>query len=377
MSLSLYLMRIKCLMRNKQSIFWCYIFPLILSTCLYLGVSKLGVVEEFDTIKIAYISQRAESEEFLSVLKAAKFSENKAMFDISLCSREEAAELLDKGSIEAYIIGGSIPELYIRENGMNETIVKAFIDSYLQKRITIQNILKANPDAINEGLMDDLIAQKSFVRLTERHKEPDNLIIYFYAILAYTCMYAANWGLFEATVIQQDQSLMGARISASSINKMKLFICNMLAAYTCHIVSVILLFIYMKFVLNIKFGEDLFYLLAVCFIGSLTGLTFGATTGFWVKKKAEVKEAIMIAVTLICSFLSGMMSVDMKYYVSEKFPLLAYINPANLITDAMYSLYYFDGYKRYFIDLLFLIVIAAVFVAASYLGIRRKKYDSI
>jgi len=364
-------------MRNKEGIFWCYLFPLILSSCLYLGVNRLGVAEEFETIKIAYITSEKQKDDLLSVLKAARLSDDKAMFDIAICSRDEAAALLEKGSIEAYVTGGGRPELFIKENGMNETILKAFMDSYMQRQITMQNILAANPDAANDGLFEDLIKQESFVELTDKHKNPDNVIIYFYAILAYTCVFAANWGLEEVINIQPDQSAKAARVNASPISKTKLFVCNMLASYTCHIVSVILLFIYMKFVLYVKFGNELVYLLAVCLLGSLTGLLFGAVIGFWIKKKAEIKEAVLIAVVLVFSFLSGMMSVEMKYYVTEKFPLLACINPVYLITDAMYSLYYFDSHSRYYINLLLLIVMAAVFMAASYFGIRRKNYDSI
>ena len=404
MSLGLYFMRVKCLLRNMEGIFWCYIFPIILSTCLYLGVSKLGAVEEFETIKIAYVVGEAQTElskeagtavsqeqaelshevgtavghnELLSVMKAAKLSEDKYMFDITLCSSKEAVDLLEKGDIEAYIIGGDRPELFIKENGLNETIVKSFVDSYMQKQITIKNILVSNPEALNNGLIEDLIGQTDFVDISDKHKKPDNIIIYFYAILAYTCIFASNWGLEEVINIEADQSMRGARISASPVSKMRLFACNMLASYTCHIISVILLFLYMKFVLNVKFGDELAYLIAICLAGSLTGLLMGASIGFWIKKKPAIKEAIIIAFSLGCSFLSGMMAVEIKYYVTEKFPLLAYINPVNLITDAMYSLYYFDGHNRYFINLMLLMLMAAVFTVASYFGIRRRNHDSI
>lgn len=409
MSLGLYFMRIKCLLRNKEGIFWCYIFPVILSTCLYLGVSRLGVVEEFKTIKIAYVvgefqtelgqaagtavgqetqasvsyelgdavSHKAYGDELLSVMKAAKLSEDKYMFDITLCSGKEAAALLEKGDINAYIIGGDRPELFIKQNGLNETIVKSFLDGYMQKQIAIKNILASNPEALNNGLIDDLIGQTDFVDISDKHRKPDNVIIYFYAILAYTCIFATNWGLEEVVNIEADQSMRGARISASPVNKMRLFVCNMLASYTCHIISVILLLLYMKFVLNVKFGDELAYLIAICFAGSLTGLLMGANIGFWIKKKPVIKEAIIIAFTLGCSFLSGMMAVEVKYYVTEKFPLLAYINPVNLITDAMYSLYYFDSHNRYYLNLLLLMLMAAAFTLASYFGIRRRNHDSI
>jgi len=72
-----------------------------------------------------------------------------------------------------------------------------------------------------------------------------------------------------------------------------------------------------------------------------------------------------------------MMVPDIKYTIAEKFPLLAYINPVNLVADAMYSLYYYDTYDRFYLDALVLGIITVVLGVASYIGIRRKNYASI
>lgn len=377
MNFNLYYTRIKCLFRNKTSMFWCYLFPILLTSSLYMAAGRLNAVNSFNTIKIAYVNQGQTEDDFGAALKSAKQSDDLMMFDVTFCSREEAAGLLDKGNIEAYIIGGSSPELFVKKNGLNETIVKAFMDAYKQKQITMGNILANNPDALSNGLIDDVIKHQSFTGIADNHRNPDDVLIYFYAILAYTCISAANWGLEELVNIQADQSAKGARLNASPVKKTKLFICNMLASYSCHSISVIILFFYMKYVLRINFGDNLLYLLTACLTGSFTGLILGANIGVWVKKRTETKEAIMTAVILSSSFLAGMMVTEVKYYVAHKLPVLAYINPTNLIADAMYSLYYFEGYSRYYTDILLLLAIAAVLLVTSYLGIRRKNYASI
>jgi ABC-2 type transport system permease protein len=76
-------------------------------------------------------------------------------------------------------------------------------------------------------------------------------------------------------------------------------------------------------------------------------------------------------------FLSGMMFADMKYIVASKLPLLGYINPVNLVTDAMYSLYYYDTYERLYLNIAILCLITVLLGVASYIGIRRKDYASI
>ena len=243
--------------------------------------------------------------------------------------------------------------------------------------VTVGTILKDNPNAMNEGLLSDVMQYDAFVEEAKNEKKPDPILIYFYALMAFSCIYAANWGLEEVINIQADLSSRGARVSVAPIHKMRLFLINLLAAFTAHIGSILLLFLYMYYVMKINFGDNLFYLFAVCLVGSFAGLAMGATVGVWTKKKAEVKEAILTIVILGGGFLSGMMIADMKYLIAENLPLLSYLNPVNLVADAMYSLYYYDTYDRFYLNIGILCIITVLLSVASYFGIRRKNYASI
>lgn len=377
MSFQLYIARLKCLIRNKEAMFWCYLFPILLATCFFFAFNNLWKLEDFETISIAYVTQDNKTDELGEILEEATTSGDVKMFDITYADQTEAKKLLENETVDAYITGNTDPVLTVKDNGMNETIIKSFLDSYRQMAATVKTIMKENPNALQEGLIEDIMQYDSYVQEIRNDKKSADLLIYFYSLLAFTCVFAANWGLDEVVNIQANLSARGARISVSSMHKMKLFLCNMLAAFTVHIGSLLLLFFYMYFVIKIDFGNHLFLLFLACFVGSLAGLTLGGVIGVWIKKKAEVKEAILTSVTLGGAFLSGMMFPDMKYIIGENFPFLAYINPVNLVTDAMYSLYYYDTYDRFFINIFCLCVITVLFGAASYIGIRRKSYASI
>jgi len=375
--LFLFLTRLKCIFRNKEGLFWNFMFPIMLATCFFFGLRNIYKIESFETIPIAYIAGDAASDDFQTVLSEAELAEGTKMFELTLCSEEDAIKLLEQDEIEGYMIGSSNPKLFVKENGINETIMKSFLDSYLQMQNTIQVVLAQNPNAINEGLIDDIMQYDNFVENQKNQKDPDNLLILFYALLAFTCLYASGGGLDEVINIQADQSNRGARVNVSPINKMKLFLCNLAAAYISQLISIALLFLYMYYVIKVQFGNNLIYLFAICIIGSLSGLALGACLGVWVKKKPDVKEAILTAVMLGGGFLSGMMIPNMKYLVAEKLPLLSYINPVNLVADAMYSLYYYDTYERFYLSAAILITITIVLFIASYAGLRRKNYASI
>jgi ABC-2 type transport system permease protein len=225
--------------------------------------------------------------------------------------------------------------------------------------------------------MQDLMNYDNFVNEKADQKKPDVVLIYFYALLGYTCIFAANSGLEEVNKIQADQSIQGARVNVSPVNKMKLFLCNLTAAFMVHCGSLILLFLYMYYGMKIDFGSNLIYTFITCIVGSMAGISIGATVGVWIKKKADTKEAILTLIVLGGGFLSGMMIADMKYIIAEKVPLLAYINPVSLVSDSLYSLYYYDTYDRFYLNMILLGCMTVLFGILSYLGIRRKNYASI
>ncbi len=76
-------------------------------------------------------------------------------------------------------------------------------------------------------------------------------------------------------------------------------------------------------------------------------------------------------------FLAGMMSTQVKYVVQKNVPFIGLINPSNLITDALYSLYYYDEYGRFYRNITLLFILTIVFTSIAYFKIRRKEYASI
>ena len=395
MVFNLYKSRLKCLFRNKENIFWSYVFPIALVTLFYFAFNNLFSSTDLKTINIAYVHaqpghaqpghaqdrQDAEYENemnyLVDVLEAAEISDELPLYNVRYYDIEEASKALEEDEIIAYIVNDKEPKVYVKRNGLSQTIVKSFIDSYNRGAYTIQSILSKNPDAMNQGLLDDIMDYKSFTTEIKNGVEPNVTLIYFYALLAMTCLMSTNWGLDEVVNIQGNRSNRGARINVSPIHKMKLLLINMLAAFTAHVGSIVLMLLYMIKVLGINFGDNIPQLILVCFIGEIMGLFIGATVGAWVNKSPNVQGAITTAIIMVGSFLSGMMYLDMKYLVAKNAPILSYINPVNLVSDSFYSLYYYDNFNRFYMNITILVIMVVILGIASYLGLRRKTYASI
>ena len=67
----------------------------------------------------------------------------------------------------------------------------------------------------------------------------------------------------------------------------------------------------------------------------------------------------------------------MKYIIDKNVPLLNKINPVNMITDGLYSLYYYSSFNRYYFNIISLVIFSVIMITISYLSLRRQQYDSI
>ncbi len=95
------------------------------------------------------------------------------------------------------------------------------------------------------------------------------------------------------------------------------------------------------------------------------------------KSSENVKIGMIIAITMLGSFFSGMMGITMKYIIDTNVPIINQINPASMITDGFYSLYYYDTLDRYFLNIGGLIIFSITMLVLAWSSLRRQKYDSI
>mgnify|MGYP001482772734 FL=1 len=378
MFLHIFTYRLKCLLRNRENIFWTLLFPLILATLFYFAFSNLNSAEAFSAIDIAVVDneQYRKDENFKAALEKASTG-NDRLFNVSVVSGEKADEMLMNSEIDGYIIVDWPIRLVVSKSGMKQTIIKTFIDNYMHTFSAVSTLMSETPDKI-QNLAYILNNRINYVReVSGTTSEPNNILLYFYSLIAMTCFYGGFWGMREVSDIQADISAVAARVNTAPVHKLKTFLYNSFASVIIHLSEMFIMLAYLVFVLDIDFGQKSFYVLLTVFIGSLAGFYFGAFISAIVRKQEGLKVGIMVSVTMICTFFAGMMNQDIKYIISRKAPLLAYLNPISLLTDAFYALYYYDTLTRFFSNIAVLAVFTAAFCTGTYLIIRRQKYASL
>lgn len=343
----------KILTKNKGLIFWVLLFPLILGTFFYMAFKDIENNETFHPFSIAVVNNNSNI--FKNVL-----DNSKDIFDkIYYVDINNAKELLSNKKITGIIdMSSGKPVVYVNTSGINETILKNFIDEFNTK------------ESINFNTYNNKIINIS----------NDNLsytMIEFYTLIAMTALYGGSLSIYIINKILPNMSSMGKRISIAPVKKKTIILSGSLASLVVLITSLTILFIYTIFILHVDYGNHFTLVLLLALLGSISGITLGLFIGTILKFNENTKSGILIGLTMFLSFLSGMMGITMKYVIDKNIPILNIINPANMITDGLYSLYYYDTFNRYIFDILSLFIFSIILIFISSIILRRQKYDSV
>lgn len=384
MFLHIFINRFKCYIKDKEVIIWLFIFPIILATLFKVAIPNASSFEEFEPVNIAIIDNidYRDNNTFKEAIASVSNLGNNVVkediiFNVKITNEIEASDLLNNNEIIGYIEMKDEPNIYVKESGLNQTILKEFVNSYLQTSSQFVNILKENPAAIHT-LINQLGENKSYLKeVSPTNSDSNNTMAYYYALIAMACLYGGSLGLMEVLNFQANQSAKGIRMSLAPVNKLKLFAYSIISASMLQILIILALLIYLMFGLGVDFGSKIGYVILTAIISSLTGVSFGAMIGSIIKGTETFKTGILISVTMLLSFLAGLMIGSIKYIIATNAPILAYINPANVISDAFYSLYYYNTYSRFFINISILLVFSLVSYLIVFFKMRRLKYASV
>ena len=375
MFLHIFSYRVKSLLRQRSLVFWTLIFPIVLATFFHITLGNIQTMGNFSPIEVAIVGAKAYPEFDLTIEQLSNGDDR--LFNLTRSDTANAKRLLKDSEISGYILAGDPMTLVVSKTGINQSILKNFLDQYSQNAKVISDTIANNPDALPALMAGMNVSQNYVTEVSVTNKDSDPTLIYFYALIAMACLYGSMYGLEEVNRVQANLSTQAARLNVAPVHKLKVFAAGMLAAILIHFTGLIILLVYMGVALGISFGDNTFYVGLILLIGSILGISMGTVISAVVKKSEGMKIAVVLIVSMAGSFLAGMMIGDVKYYIAQKLPILGYLNPANLLSDALYALYYYDTHTRLFLNLAGMSLYAVVFCGLTYLIIRGRKYASL
>ena len=374
----------KTLFKTKVLVFWTFAFPIILGTFFNMAFSNITKSEKLDIIDIAIIENEElnNNEVIKNAFDELSSEDNKdRIFNTKYVDEGDAKKLLEDDKIVGYLyLENNEPKLVFNTNGINQTVFKYVTEEIMETSDIIKNIAENEMKKGNNIDYEKIYSMTQNIKTNIKDislKNLDYTMIEFYTLIAMTCLYG---GMLSMTVINQtlaNMSNKGKRVSVAPTKKSIVILSSLLASYVVQLIGLTLLFIYTIFVLKVDYGNNIPLIILLSCVGSLSGLSMGLCIGSVFKKSEGTKVGIFIAITMLWCFLSGMMGVSLKYIIDKNVPVINMINPASIITDGFYSLYYYTSLNRYWFDIVSLLIFAFLLLIISFIGLRRQKYDSI
>lgn len=384
---------LKVLLKNKALIFWTLAFPLIMATFFKMAFSNIIETEKLDIIDIAIVDDNNfnSNEIYKEVFTKLSNKENKdRLFNTKYVNEEEANKLLEKEKIVGYLkLENTKPNLVFNTNGINQTVFKYAVEEIENTSVIIKDLSEneirkeiakgnynINYNSIYQNI-DNKINETGYTLKDSSNKNLNYMLIEFYTLIAMTCLYGGMLSMYVINQKLPNMSSKGKRVAVSKIKKSNVILSSLLSSFLVELVGVLVLFIYTTCVLNIDFASNILLIILLAVIGTISGLSLGLFVGSVLKISENSKIGILIAITMLCCFLSGMMGVTLKYIIDKYAFFIGIINPAGMITDGFYSLYYYNTLDRYFFNVSSLLIFAFVLIVISFISLRRQKYDSI
>ncbi len=376
---------LKVLLGNKTLIFWSFAFPIVLGFLFNLAFKDIEKNESFNTFDIAIIESPQFSDDvfYKEAYKSLSNGDDR-IFNITMTNKDDAEKMLADKEITGYLEFADSVSITVNQSGIYETILRFVVDEIESNKKMISTLVKdklqtAKPNEVAniiEGIKDKVINGNA----TVIDKTRDNMsytMIEYYTLIAMSALYGGVISMYIINLKLANMGSVGKRTAVAAIKKGTLIISSLLASYLVQLVEIALIFIFTVFVLHVDYGNEIGFVILTSLVGSLAGLALGVLVATLFKTNENAKIGILIAITMLGCFLSGMMGITMKYIVDTYAPFVNMINPASLITDAFYALYYYGVNNRFIQDILSLIIISALMIILSWRGLRRQKYDAV
>lgn len=293
-------------------------------------------------------------------------------FDVADYMSQEGLTLRDMVELKDMLDNRSELSLKIRQNGMEQSSIKRFLEMY-RSLMVITSKIAGKGDSDSSSVMDAAVIED--VKLTEGNTDP--FVTYMYNMIAMVALFGMTVALHIALFSEANLSDFGARRSCSATPKLTTIMAGLCGCYLTQIFCTSVCITFQAFVLKIDFGGKLPYVYLGGALGAIMGVSMGFFVGAIGRIKYEAKIGISMAVVMSLSFMSGLMVSGIKGLLEMHAPIVNDLNPVAIVADSFYYLSVDPDLNRYYGKLAAICIYTVVFVTLGFLLTRRRKYESL
>ncbi len=373
---------LKCMFRQKETVFWNLLFPIVLGTMFYIAFSGMSEDEMFHPIPVAVVLEHAATNSsFQEVIDSLNTPGDDRFLDAVYTTKEEALSLLKQKEIVGILYEGTPLTLTVSAEMSNmkleQSILDSFVERYNLQYRAIEQIAVNHPEKLAVAV--DMLAKDTAYNTESSFSDGDMdaMVIFFFNLIAMSCLFSSMGGTQSAVWNQANLSALGARKCISPIPRVISYLGTLSGTFLYQFFCVMIGLFYILFVLKVNFGNEVGYVILTTFLGCMTGVSFGFCIGCISHLSEHTKFGISMATIMTCCFLSGLMVGNIRIYVEQICPWFNRINPAALISDSFYALTVYQSHDRYFANSITLVLLSVLFCLLGIITIRREKYAAL
>lgn len=376
--------RMLAYIRDRETVFWSLLFPLILTSVLSLVMSGLTNEEiviapaKAAVVQTDHYAAQTPLQEAIRALNA----DQEAPFEFTLVATpEEAKEQLIQGDIDGYFIPQDdyALDLHVTKSGMWQTMLEEFQITYSSNARMIVNIMETNPIKGMSLLLSGLPES----RLQFEKIDPDQNVTnpwgsMYFAQIALIALYASLQAVTEGSAVDPSIYPVGLRQRMTPQHHLGIVLSSFFAVFFMSLFNVGVYLVFSQFVLGLDFGLTTYplYAIGISVAGIMCGIALGFLVSAWIPGKRN-RHNVAIAISMFMVFFAGMMQMHVRQIVRTFIPFIKYINPADMITDGFYALMYYGDKTRALMNIGLLVTFAAVCLVFTFIRIRRTRYDHL
>lgn len=389
------------LVRMPGVLVWALAFPLILSTVFMMMFGPLDDQTEIDPIPIVVVetADDADGQSFQAFLDALSDGEDgEAPFDITyVANAEEAESIAGEDTTENPCIGyvqlvDGTPNIHVTSisdlTGMQQlktSILVMAMDNYVANAEMIRDLIGNDPSMlarpdVAESLASMIEPIEATVKTTVTANQPKESTRYYFALLGMAALFGGTLGMIAFQRLKPNTSPLGARRSIGATSHGHTVAATIIASWAITFACLCLTYLYMRYVAGVDFGNRDGACLLTTAVAAFMATAMGCAISAIPKIPESGKSGILTAIVCFASLFAGLYgqpTMRLADMISANFPVLDYVNPAVQISQAFYSIMYYDSLAPMVGHLVVLIIMALVLFALSAHSLRRQRYASL
>ena len=302
-------------LRSRELIFWTLLFPFALTTFMYMAFGDIfDRTEKFEPVPVAIVKEQ-DNMTLTAMLNAVSAEGDKKLLITTYTGEKEAKKLLEEDQVKGIIYMGNKLSLTVKESGMDETMLQSVLKQFTKYESLIQDTAQKHPDKIEQAVKPMQQEISYFTKEENTRGNQDNVVNYFYAIFAMTCLFASFSGCVAILQMQANLTPLGQRRNVCGMKKSTMFVADFAATELVQFVLACALLIYMRFVLNLQIGERYAAIVLLLFVGTSFGIVFGMLIGSIAHLSQGGKIGVLVSSNLV---LCAMSDLNTFLYKSDR-----------------------------------------------------------